>query len=132
MFGPAGYTYIYFTYGMHWCFNIVTGPEHYPAAVLIRALEPLEGFAAMCRLRNTSDPTLLTSGPSRLCQAFDISKKLNAKPLNIKLGAWVEKVSDTFMKRVVAKPRIGVDYAGEYRHKLWRYYLKDNPYVSKK
>ena len=129
MFGPPGHTYIYFTYGMHWCFNIVTGAEHYPAAVLIRALEPLEGFATMCRLRKTSDPSGLTSGPSRLCQALDISKKLNGKPLGTRLSLWVEKGSDPFLQ-VVAAPRIGVDYAGTYRHKLWRYYLKDNPFVS--
>lgn len=134
MFGPAGYTYLYFTYGMHWMLNFVTGPLGYPAAVLVRAVEPLEGLSTMCHLRRTSNINTLTSGPSRLCQALALDKKLNGKPLDASLGLWLEKVPDTFYFFRVAigqGPRIGVDYAGAYRHKPWRYYVKENPFVSR-
>ena len=72
LFGPPATSYVYFIYGMHWCFNAVTEKEEYPAAVLIRALEPIVGIETMCERRNARDRRLLCSGPARLCQALDI------------------------------------------------------------
>ncbi|MDD5109729.1 MAG: DNA-3-methyladenine glycosylase [Patescibacteria group bacterium] len=112
MFGPPGHIYVYLVYGMYWCLNIVTERDGYPAAVLIRA--------AMV----TGVPNQKTNGPGKLCRYFQINRTLNAKPLNRKTGLWIEpdakKNSPLPMRRT---PRIGVDYAGAYRDKLWRFVL---------
>ena len=92
MFGPAGYWYIYFTYGMHWMLNIVTGPKDYPAAVLIRGTD-------------------LASGPGRLTKKFKINKKLNRKPAEKSSGLWIEKGSNKKLK-IKCTPRIGISFAG--------------------
>jgi DNA-3-methyladenine glycosylase len=97
MLGLAGHWYVYFTYGMHWMLNIVTGPEDYPAAILIRGVEGL-------------------NGPARLTKALKIDKKMNGKPADRKSGLWIESRNGSKPKRIKALPRVGVDYAGP----LWR------------
>lgn len=105
MFGSAGRWYIYFTYGMHWMLNVVTEREGFPAAVLIRATD-------------------VVSGPGRLTKFFKIDKDLNGKPLNKKTGLWIEDREVRIKSKQVREgKRIGVDYAGRWKNKLWRFSL---------
>ena len=130
MFGPPGRAYVYMIYGFYFCLNVVTEPTGYAAAVLIRGLEPLEGFDLMRRLRhNPERDTNIASGPGKLCMAMSIDKGLNGEDL---LGQtlWIED-SKLDAGPVLSSPRIGVDYAGEYKDKPWRFYLANNLHVSK-
>lgn len=124
LFGPAGTIYIYFTYGMHYCLNIVLGDGQ---ALLIRAVEPLEGIELMKQRRKTDVVKNLCNGPAKLVQAFGIPNSLNGGnfargPLRLELGKTV------LADQVVAAPRIGISKATD---KLWRFYVKDNPFVSR-
>ena len=130
MFGPPGFAYIYMIYGFYFCLNVVTEPLGYPAAVLIRAVEPLENADWMKKLRNSPErDTNLTSGPGKLCMAMSIDKQLNGADL---LGTtlWIEdrKIDPG---PILTSPRVGVDYAGEYKDKPWRFFLDGNPHVSR-
>jgi len=113
MFGPPGFWYVYLIYGMYYCLNIVTEREGYPAAVLIRGAIPYAGFPDGTRL----------DGPGKLCRAFAIDKRFNATPGFGKHAALA--VSDVGLRPHVSEiqqtPRIGVDYAGEYKNKPWRW-----------
>lgn len=125
--GPPGTAYVYFIYGMHWCFNAVTREEGYGSAVLIRAVEPLTGQALMRRRRGVVRDTDLTSGPARLCDAFGITREqdglsLERRPLRIVQG---EPVPD---EQVVITPRIGIRKAAEWP---LRFYMKGNRFVSR-
>jgi DNA-3-methyladenine glycosylase len=133
MFGPPGYSYVYLVYGLNYCFNIVTEKEGYPAAILIRALEPSEGIDLIKKNRKTKMSIFnLTNGPGKLCQALIIDKSLNKFDLTKNI-LWIED-RDVKIKpsEIVAAKRIGIDYAGEYKNKPWRFYLRGNPFVSKK
>ncbi|MFA5128838.1 MAG: DNA-3-methyladenine glycosylase [Patescibacteria group bacterium] len=132
MFGPPGHAYIYLVYGLNYCFNIVTEKENYPAAVLIRAIEPAEGIDLMKKNRKINTPTFnLTNGPGKLCQAFKIDKTLNALDLTKNI-LWIEDRGVKLKKsEIFSAKRIGVDYAGKYKNKPWRFYIKGNPFVSK-
>jgi DNA-3-methyladenine glycosylase len=126
MFGNPGYLYVYFTYGMHYCCNVVTGKKGTGAAVLIRAVEPVEGEQYMQDIRPVSG-VQLSNGPAKLCQALDIDKRLNGHdlsndPLRLVLHDPVESDLITQTKRV------GISQAKDV---LWRFYLTDNEYVSK-
>ena len=132
MFGPPGHAYIYLVYGLNYCFNIVTEKENYPAAVLIRAIEPTAGINLIKEYRKTQKSIFnLTNGPGKLCQALKIDKTLNNLDLTDRT-LWLE---DRGLKikpsEIIATKRIGVDYAGKYKNKPWRFYLKGNPFVSK-
>lgn len=120
MFGPPGRAYVYLVYGMHHCFNVVTGPEGEAAAVLIRALEPIHGLA----------PNVPTNGPGRLCKAMGIDRRHNALPLNAP-PLWLECGLPVAPSAVAQGPRIGVDYAGEWALKPFRFWEKDNRFVSR-
>ena len=130
MFGPAGYAYVYMIYGFYFCLNVVTERKGYPAAVLIRGVEPLENLDFMRELRNNPErDTNIASGPGKLCRAMSIDKRLNGEDL---LGRtlWIEdRKLDS--GPILSSPRVGVDYAGEYKDKPWRFYLANNTHVSK-
>lgn len=129
MFGPGGYAYIYFTYGMHYCFNVVSGPAGHGEAVLIRALEPVEGIKRMKVRRGKEDVKQLCSGPAKLVQAMGITKEDYGKPLFE--GDLVIKKSSkegNLRNSIVAGPRIGISKAIETP---WRFWIKDNPFVSR-
>ena len=125
MFGPAGYAYVYRSYGIHWCLNFVCEPKGSAAAVLIRALEPTVGLARMRRRRGLSDVRLLCSGPGRLCQALGITRVDNGLMLD---EPPFELLARSGEVEIVAGPRIGLTKAVE---KPWRYGLKDSRFLSK-
>jgi len=127
MFGPAGHLYVYFTYGMHYCMNVVTGPEGEGSAVLIRAVEPLVGEHFMAENRGGRTGVELTNGPAKVCQALGIDKTLNGHDLThapLKLVLSEPLASSD----IVQTTRIGISQAKDVP---WRFYLRDNPYVSK-
>lgn len=125
MFGPAGYSYVYFIYGMYHCFNVVTDKKGYGSAVLIRAIEPLSGIAIMEKNRRQKKLNNLTNGPGKLAQAFGIEKKLNNLPLNTKKLCICENKQDCF--DIIKTTRIGLSKAEE---KHLRFYIKDNEFIS--
>ncbi|HEX7049170.1 MAG TPA: DNA-3-methyladenine glycosylase [Longimicrobiales bacterium] len=128
MFGPGGTAYVYRSYGIHWCVNVVTGPEGYPAAVLIRALEPIEGLAVMRERRGgRCADRELARGPGRLAQALGISGaqngvRLEGPPLWIRAGPGVDPAM------IEAGPRIGIRHAADWP---LRFHLRGNPWVSR-
>jgi len=126
MFGPSGHLYVYFTYGMHYCCNVVVGGERVGAAVLIRAVEPLSGVDVMQDFRPHTGVTL-TNGPAKLCQALAIDKTMNGHDLHVSPLRLVIK-SNMDESHIVQTPRIGISQAKDVP---WRFYIKDNPYVSR-
>jgi DNA-3-methyladenine glycosylase len=125
MFGPPGFAYVYRSYGIHWCVNVVCEAAGSASAVLIRAIEPVDGLAKMRRRRGLKDERLLCSGPGRLCQALGISIAHNGLALDrppFRLIAREEK------PEIVAGVRIGLTKAAELP---WRYGLKGSRYLSK-
>ena len=133
MFGAAGHAYIYFVYGMHYMFNIVTEAQGHPSAVLIRAIEPLNQLELLKVNRKVGNIKLLTNGPAKLCQAYDINKQLNQWDLCIGKKLWLETSDKEAPRHIETSPRIGIDYAEEKdRHAHWRFTLKGNPFLSKK
>ena len=129
MFGRAGHAYVYMIYGFHYMLNIVTEAADFPAAVLIRAVEPLEGLPLMQSRRQTERLHSLASGPGKLCRAFAIDRTLNGNDVCGKV-LYLDDHGEPAPK-VVTTPRIGVDYAGKWKHKPWRFLIKGNEFVSK-
>jgi DNA-3-methyladenine glycosylase len=117
MFGPPGHAYVYLIYGFWHCLNVVTASEGVPHAVLIRALEPIAGVAQT------------THGPGLLCRAMHIDRTLNAASL---MGSvlWIERPARYRPPRVARSARIGVDYAGDWALRPWRFFDRDSPHVS--
>ncbi len=126
MFGSPGYAYVYLTYGMHHCLNLVTEKKGYPAAVLIRALEPVDGIKLMKKRRRRRKLKDLTSGPAKLCQALGVDRKLNGADLCSDI-IFVEDRGEAAGK-IASSTRIGVK---EVKEKKWRYFMKNNGCVSK-
>ncbi|MBI1803820.1 MAG: DNA-3-methyladenine glycosylase [Ignavibacteriae bacterium] len=135
MFKEGGHLYVYFTYGMHYCCNVVTEKEGIGHAVLLRAIEPIEGIEMMWKNRkfttNLTDETdyrMLTNGPAKLCQAFGIRKNENGINLrgNLIFLTEGENISRSSTR---ATTRIGITVGRELR---WRFYIKRNPFVSRK
>ena len=132
MYGPPGYAYVYFVYGMHHCFNVVTEREGVPAAVLVRALEPVEGIAEMRRHRKGRQGADLTNGPAKLCYALAIERAMNGIDLVSDQGLWIEREADVPMGQVAAGPRVGVRGDLCALTVPWRLWVKGNPYVSRR
>ncbi len=133
MYGESGHAYIYLIYGRYYCFNIVTEAKDFPAAVLIRSLEPVENFSAMQRARQQKNIYNLTTGPGKLTQAMHITTGLNGEHISTSERLWVAEDTMTITPKAIAtSPRIGVDYAGAWRLKPWRYYLKNSEFISRK
>lgn len=132
MYADGGTAYVYFTYGMHHCMNVVCGRLDQPVAVLLRALEPTEGLDAMADHRGTSKH--LCDGPARLCQALAIDRSLNGVDLVTSDTLFIEQVHRRTLSssRIAVTPRIGVDYAGEWADRPLRFLIRDNPHVSRR
>jgi DNA-3-methyladenine glycosylase len=129
MFGPAGHAYVYFVYGVHYMLNLVTEAFNHPAAVLIRALEPIDGIELMQTRRKTEKRRDLCSGPGKLCQAFAIDRSLNAADLCGDIIHVEDRGAP--VPKLLAKPRIGVDYAGKWKDKPFRFLARGNEFVSR-
>jgi DNA-3-methyladenine glycosylase len=136
-YGLKGYAYIYQIYSMYFCFDVTSGElAGKPEAILVRALEPIAGLEVMMRRRRILDFQKfrsqiddLTNGPSKLCIAMGISKKQNGAdmcvpPLCIETGVTIGE------RQIIQSPRVNVDYADEWKHLRWRFYVKDNSFVS--
>ena len=129
MYGPAGQAYVFRLYGMHRCFNVVTASAGEPQAVLIRALEPVEGLALMAQRRGTAEKRLLCSGPGRLCQAMGIGMEHYGQDL-FSGSLRLEEYRAFPPEEIGVSPRVNVDYAETHRDRLWRFFLRESPYVS--
>lgn len=134
MFRHKGYAYVYFIYGLYHCFNVTAGNvPGKPEAVLIRALEPVAGEQIMAKRRGPKirNQVNLTNGPSKLCMAMDITRSHNATNLTFP-PLYIKDALPIPQKDIVEKMRIGVDYAGEWKNKPWRFYIRGNAFVSVK
>lgn len=126
MFGPAGHAYVYFTMGAHFCLNITTEAEGKPAAVLIRAVEPVEGLATMKRNRGLDDVHRLADGPGKLTKAFKIEKDLNGEDIVISPRLFLERATVT--KEIAATSRVGISAGKSFK---WRFYVEGSEFVSR-
>lgn len=139
LYGKPGIAYVYFIYGMYHCFNVITKEEGSPEGVLIRAVEPLEGIDKMAYFRfkmpyldlTKQQKKNLTSGPSKLCIALNISKEQNKEDL-CKDSLYIEEDKKENKFEIVETKRVGIDYAKEAKDFMWRFYIKDNKWISKK
>ncbi len=130
MFGPPGYAYVFFVYGMHWHLNLVTTAEGAPHAVLLRAVEPIAGQSLMAARRRIGEGDVrLTNGPGKLCQAFGIDRSHYGADLTS--GRLFLAESTVPRGKLGRSPRVGVDYAGTWAEKPWRYFEAGNRWVSK-
>jgi DNA-3-methyladenine glycosylase len=118
MFGPPGHAYIYLVYGMYYCMNVVTEREGCASAVLLRAIEPVKNITGR------------TQGPGLLCKAMHIDRRLNAHDL-VSDNFYIAAVPNAEPLAIVKRPRIGVDYAGQWARRLLRFYIRGNSFVSK-
>jgi len=129
MFGEPGHAYVYFTYGNHWMLNVVTEREGFPAAVLIRAIQPIEGVEIMLDRRNGRD----TFGPGKLCQAMGITRTENGVDLTHRdSGLWIEKGLKVPNSLVTKGPRVGLNNTPEpWLSKPWRFLVKSHVIASR-
>jgi DNA-3-methyladenine glycosylase len=125
MFGPPGHAYVYRSYGIHWCLNLVCGEEGVPEAVLIRALEPTSGLDLQRTRRGVEDVRALCSGPGKLCQALGITREHDGLALDVPPFELVEREE---VPEIARGPRIGITRATELS---WRYMIAGSPYLSR-
>ena len=119
MFGPPGHAYVYLIYGMHHCMNVVTEREGHGSAVLLRAIEPVKGVDGR------------TQGPGLLCRAMHIDRSQNAHDL-LSDDFYLAEPASSESLAIIKRPRIGVDYAGRWVKRHLRYYIRGNPFVSRR
>ena len=132
MYLEGGHAYVYFTYGMHWCMNVVTGEADIAEAVLLRAAEPLRGIESMRKRRPKAKRDRdLTNGPGKLCAAMSVDESLDGAPLDGHL-LWLEQGERVPEEEIAISPRVGVDYAGDAAWWPLRFYVRGSEYVSKR
>jgi len=131
MYGIGGTAYVFFVYGMYNQFNVVTNVADIPHAVLVRAVEPVEGIELMRKRRPGKSDHNLTNGPGKLCIALGIDRQLDAADLQGN-QVWLEDAKKIPRSRILSGPRIGIDYAEEWINKPWRFWIRDNPFVSRR
>jgi DNA-3-methyladenine glycosylase len=119
MFGPPGHAYVYFIYGIYFCMNVVTEREGHGSAILLRALEPVKNII------------IKTSGPGLLCRAMDIDRRLNGHDL-LSDDFFISEPDAEGNFIIVKRPRVGVDYAKHWAKRHLRFYIKGNPFVSRR
>ncbi len=129
MFLPGGHAYIYLCYGMHHMVNVVTNLEGVAEAVLIRALEPLQGLSTMQARRGVAKTEALTSGPGKLAAALGVDRSVNGKPLTGE-EIWISEGERILPERITTSPRIGIAYAGEDAKLPWRFYIRGHVCVT--
>ena len=127
MFGEPGHAYIYFTYGMHYCLNVTAERIGHPGAVLIRAAQPIGGIERMKKHRRTDRVVDLANGPAKLTQAFDITHALNGHDLTAGQKVFIVENREPQALEIKSTGRIGIVFGKE---KPWRFYIRDNPFVS--
>jgi DNA-3-methyladenine glycosylase len=126
MFGPAGHAYVYRSYGVHWCMNVVCGTvEGLPEAALLRALEPTSGLELMAARRGLDNPRLLCAGPGRLCEALGVTKELDGRALDRPPFALYARAEEP---AILAGPRVGVTRAGD---RPWRFLAAGSRFISR-
>lgn len=134
LYAEPGTIYVYLIYGMYHCLNIVTEKKDFPAAVLIRAVEPLEGKKTIKPSKTPAFGNWIskrrTDGPGKSCRAMGIDRSFNKEKLGKRI--WVENASAPGRGKIARGKRVGVDYAGDSAHCQWRFYIKNNPFVSKR
>ena len=130
LFGEAGHAYVYLIYGMYCCLNVVTGRPEEPQCVLIRALRPSLGLETMAARRGGKPERELCRGPGKLCMALDVGRDITGRDMTA--GDFVILDGPEIPEeRIGTSPRIGIDYAGEYRDKPWRFFVRGEPCVSR-
>lgn len=129
MFNNGGIAYIYFIYGMHYCFNVVTEAKDSGCAVLIRGIEPLDGIEIMQERRKITTTTDLTNGPGKICSAFGINIHHNGAELFGNSGITIYQGKEISQSMIKTSSRIGISQGGELQY---RYFIKDNRFVSKR
>lgn len=131
MYGIGGTAYVFFVYGMYYQFNVVTSVADSPHAVLIRAVEPVEGIELMRKRRRGQPDHNLTNGPGKLCIALGIDRRVDGVDL---LGnkVWIEDAKKIPRAGIASGPRVGIDYAQEWKDKPWRFWIRDSAFVTRK
>jgi len=132
MFGTPGFAYVYFIYGMYHCLNVVTEGEGYPAAILIRAIEPVIGIESMRALRGGVTDRQMANGPGKLCQAFAIDRSFNGRDLTQNSELYIAEGDPVTPGRICTSPRVGVRGDEEALQAPWRFFLCDSNYLSKR
>ncbi len=130
MFETGGVGYVYLCYGIHQMFNVVTNKQGAADAVLVRALEPVEGEAWMLTRMKTTSMKRITSGPGKLTKALGIDRTFDGKDLS-SAQLWIEQGVKVVKNQIIASARIGIDYAGDDARLPWRFSIQDNPWLSK-
>ena len=130
IYAPGGVAYIYLCYGIHYLFNVITNARDVPHAVLVRALEPLEGIEVMKSRYGSKAPPKFTAGPGSLCWAMGINAAQNGESLSGD-KIWIEAAAEIADEDILTGTRVGVQYAGEDAYLPYRFSIKNNPWVSK-